>query len=148
MCAQGSRYRDSVSIVLTTPEDGVLLQLRDETPGIEYPGYWSLIGGRMEAGEDHTAAIRRELSEELDATGAHTVHLGHITLLGHDDRKDRPWTEFVFHAQVLTPTEFLQIREGRDLGVFTFDECSELEQLAPHHGEYIRRFRDRIVSEL
>lgn len=45
--------------------DGYLLQLRDDKPNIEWPGYWGLFGGHVDRGETELQAIRRELQEEL-----------------------------------------------------------------------------------
>ncbi|MBK8027861.1 MAG: NUDIX domain-containing protein [Chloroflexi bacterium] len=44
----------------------VLLQQRDHTPGIAYPGAWTIFGGAVEEGETPDEAIRRELMEELE----------------------------------------------------------------------------------
>lgn len=42
----------------------VLLQLRDDKPGIYYPGLWSIPGGAVEANETPVQAAMRELEEE------------------------------------------------------------------------------------
>lgn len=42
-----------------------MLQLRDDRPGIWYPGHWGLFGGTLEKGESPETALRRELAEEL-----------------------------------------------------------------------------------
>src|SRR3989344_1528315 len=45
--------------------DKVLLQLRDDKPGIFYPNCWTFAGaGFMEEGEEPLAAAKRELLEE------------------------------------------------------------------------------------
>jgi 8-oxo-dGTP diphosphatase len=41
-----------------------LLQLRDDVPGIAYPGWWSLFGGGLEGDEPLRVAACRELAEE------------------------------------------------------------------------------------
>src|SRR5436305_13508 len=43
-----------------------LMQLRDDKPRIFLPGHWGLFGGSIDPGEDAAAAMRRELSEELE----------------------------------------------------------------------------------
>jgi 8-oxo-dGTP diphosphatase len=42
----------------------VLLQLRDDAPGVAYPGTWSLFGGGVEDGETLRQAMVREIAEE------------------------------------------------------------------------------------
>jgi 8-oxo-dGTP pyrophosphatase MutT (NUDIX family) len=140
--------RASVSVILTTTDGRVLLQLRDDIPGIEYPGHLSLIGGWIEPGETRSNAIRRELHEELEGTDGAPAPLGQITFLGPNQRTDRPWTEYVFHASLLTPPEFVRIREGRGLRVCSFGECSTIELLAPHHRAFIEKYRHRIEADL
>ena len=65
MRAAGSANRASVSVVLTTCEGDLLLQLRDDIPGIEYPAYWSLVGGWIEAGESPLKASHISLTIEV-----------------------------------------------------------------------------------
>lgn len=45
-------------------QNRVLLQLRDDIPGIAYPGWWSLFGGGVEGDESLRMAAVRELAEE------------------------------------------------------------------------------------
>ena len=55
----------SVIILPRLPDGSVLLQLRDNQPGIVYPGTIGLFGGSVEAGETAAAAACRETTEEL-----------------------------------------------------------------------------------
>ena len=57
---------NAVAAILIDDRGRYLLQLRDEAPQIWYPGHWGLFGGSVEPGEDELAALRRELSEELE----------------------------------------------------------------------------------
>jgi ADP-ribose pyrophosphatase YjhB (NUDIX family) len=54
-----------VGAVLYKQHGEVLLQQRDNKPGLRYSGYWTLFGGYVETGETPDQAIRRELKEEL-----------------------------------------------------------------------------------
>ncbi|WP_328379241.1 NUDIX domain-containing protein [Streptomyces sp. NBC_01020] len=51
--------------VIALDGDGRVLLLRYEENG----GFWATPGGSLDRGEDHTAALRRELGEELGVDG-------------------------------------------------------------------------------
>lgn len=59
------RFRDAVAAILTVDDGRYLVQLRDDRPGVFYPGHWGLFGGAIEPGETPEAALRRELEEEI-----------------------------------------------------------------------------------
>lgn len=50
---------------LVTPDGRYLMQLRDDIPGIWFPGHWGLFGGAVDDDETPLAAMHRELEEEL-----------------------------------------------------------------------------------
>lgn len=54
-----------VAAILYTVSKEILLIQRDEKPDLEFPGYWTLPGGRVEDQEMPQAAIERELREEI-----------------------------------------------------------------------------------
>ena len=62
---------DAAAAIIVVGNDGYLLQLRDDIPGIFYPGHWCCFGGAMHPGEKAHDALRRELAEELEFTVAH-----------------------------------------------------------------------------
>jgi 8-oxo-dGTP pyrophosphatase MutT (NUDIX family) len=58
-------HRRQVAIAILHQDGKFLLQLRDNIPGIFYPGCWALFGGHIESGESSDVAIQRELLEEI-----------------------------------------------------------------------------------
>ncbi len=44
----------------------ILIVLRDDKPGISYPGMWDLIGGGREGNESPWECVAREIKEEFD----------------------------------------------------------------------------------
>ncbi len=85
--------------------DGYLCQLRDDKPGIEWPGYWGLFGGHVDKGESDLQAIRRELQEELGWVPKKLVKLC--------ERDDIAY----FHCRADDLSSMVQ-REGADMDVF------------------------------
>lgn len=57
---------DAVAAVIVTSAGRYLLQLRDDIPGIFYPGHWGCFGGAMAPGETLIDCLARELAEELE----------------------------------------------------------------------------------
>src|SRR5882762_4382259 len=70
----------AVALIVVGDERQYLMQLRDQKPGIFYPGHWGLFGGATDPGETQERALLRELKEELNL----------------DLEEIRYFTEFVF----------------------------------------------------
>ena len=54
--------------IITNGAGRYLMHLRDDIPGIVWPGHWSTLGGGREEGETPREAIVRELQEEAGLT--------------------------------------------------------------------------------
>jgi 8-oxo-dGTP diphosphatase len=74
--------------------DAILVTRRLDRPG--QPGQWEFPGGKVEAGEDEPAALRREIAEEL----ACDVAVGRV-LLRHEHRYPDLEVELAFYACAL-----------------------------------------------
>ncbi len=55
----------AVKALIYRSDGTLLLQQRDMAPGLPFPGFWTFFGGLVEPGESLTAALERELVEEL-----------------------------------------------------------------------------------
>ena len=60
------KMMDSTTVIITTTDNRVLLQKRDENPDIEYSGYYSLVSGYLEEEETPLDGIIRELRKNLN----------------------------------------------------------------------------------
>jgi 8-oxo-dGTP pyrophosphatase MutT (NUDIX family) len=60
-----TKLSDYAGVLLVTPEGKLILQQRDDKPGIFNPGLITSFGGRTEEGESPVLAAIRELKEEL-----------------------------------------------------------------------------------
>ena len=135
-------YRDvCVAAVVSTRDNRILLQKRDDNVRIEFPGYWSLVAGRPIGDEAPRFAIARELGEEIALRCHGQVEFSPIEYLGCHYRSELDRIEYVFHVTVLSNPSSLEIREGKGLGFFTVDECNQLKRFAPHHASYIAKYR-------
>ena len=63
-----ARAPAGVQVILVNGTGEVLLQLRDATPDIPYPGTWCLPGGHLEPPERPVECAARELAEEMGLT--------------------------------------------------------------------------------
>ena len=76
------KMMDSTTAIITTTDNRVLLQKRDENPDIEYSGCYSLVSGYLEEEETPLDGIIRELKEEFEHARNPNVHFSSITYLG------------------------------------------------------------------
>jgi 8-oxo-dGTP diphosphatase len=114
----------------------VLLQHRDDSPAIRYPGAWAIFGGHVEEGETPEEAARREIEEELG------LRLdGPLVLVCRraDDERER----FIYAAPLVVPIESLELREGQGMALIAPEDL-EAYRLVPVHRQILVEFlRDR-----
>jgi len=112
-----------------------VLQLRDDIPGISYPGMWSLFGGGLEPDEVPEVGVRREILEELG------LGLSGWRLLWQMERYSEFWGIsarhwfFAVDATAEWPTH--TVREGQGAGLFRIDELPE--RIVPLAREVLER---------
>jgi 8-oxo-dGTP diphosphatase len=59
------KTRPQCGLIIENAKGEILLQLRDNKPGLEYPNCWGTFGGQIEEGETPQEALVREVKEEL-----------------------------------------------------------------------------------
>ncbi len=135
------KMMDSTTVIITTTDNRVLLQKRDENPDIEYPGYYSLVSGYLEEEETPLDGIIRELKEEFEHKKSQKVHFSSITYLGSEYRADYDRWEYIHHTYLMDDAADIRILEGESFVLLDMDECLRLENLAPHHKLFLLKYR-------
>ncbi|HUD88228.1 MAG TPA: NUDIX domain-containing protein [Xanthobacteraceae bacterium] len=122
----------AAAAIIVTGDGRYLLQLRDDIPGIFYPGHWGCFGGAIGAGETPLEALRRELAEELEFTapaGEEFVSFDFdLTRLGQG-KKLRAYYEFVIDAEQIA--RFV-LHEGAQMRAFAANELFALSNITPY----------------
>lgn len=118
----------AIAVGLIVDDGGsLLLQHRDDKPGLPGAGLWGLFGGHVEPGERISAAFLREMREELGWQPSHFEH--YLTreaeplpvgdAIGHTHRSH------VFAAHLDAPLDALTLGEGQAMGLFAPDALPE-----------------------
>ena len=112
----GNQRAPSTSIERTQPTSPppVLMQLRDDIPGIVYPGQWGLFGGHLEPGETPQEAIYRELAEEIQYHPPQLQYFGTYP--------DPGVVRHVFQGALTVGVDQLTLREGWDMAILSVAE--------------------------
>jgi 8-oxo-dGTP pyrophosphatase MutT (NUDIX family) len=140
----------SVAIAILYQGDRYLMQLRDDTPEIVYPGVWGFFGGHIEPDEDPEVAVLRELEEEIGYTAPH------VTLF--ESRVEAGIKRYVFYAPLTVDLEALTLTEGWDFGLWTADDvrrgdrysdvAGQTRPIGKPHRKILLSFIDRIAPQL
>lgn len=103
-----------VAIAIIYTKDQFLMQLRDNIPGIIYPGCWGFFGGHIDPGETPEQSVNRELLEEINYLPPQ-LSLFHCY-------SDADVIRHVFHAPLTVGLEQLVLGEGWDMGLLTIED--------------------------
>ncbi|MBD6614365.1 NUDIX domain-containing protein [Komarekiella sp. 'clone 1'] len=116
-----------VAIAILYQENKFLMQLRDNIPGILYPGYWGLFGGHIEPGETPDVAVKREILEEIGYTLPPFFEFGCYS--------DEKVVRHVFQAPLLVELNQLILSEGWDMGLMTLEDIRQGNCYSQNAGE-------------
>ncbi len=111
--------------LVETADRRILCQLRDDKPGIAFPGYWTCTpGGHVQDGERPLVAARRELDEEFEVK---VRDLRPFSVSVRDAGK-AAGVYHIFTAKLLSPESRLRCHEGQKASFLSADEALQLRQ--------------------
>ena len=126
--AQGAQ---GVSAILINKRGQILLQQRDDNPAIRYPGHWSLFGGTIENDEPASAAVVREVREEIDFD---MRNFGLFREFVQNNKR-----EFAFVGELTAELNELTLSEGQGMNLFHPSQLREL-LIRPDDKETLREY--------
>jgi len=116
-----------VAIAILYRQDRFLMQLRDNIPGITYPGHWAFFGGHLDPGETPEIACQRELLEEI---GYCPPLLSFFRCYRTDEV-----IRHIFSASIEVELENLVLGEGWDMGFMSITDIRRGECYSENAGE-------------
>lgn len=125
-------FSDAVCALLILENKKYFMQLRDDKPGIFYPGHWGLFGGGVEYGEEPEEAINRELMEEI---GLKNKQLNYFMRADYDFTNigDRPRYRIFFEINISKEDiNTFNLTEGMEMRAFTASELLTSFPVVPY----------------
>ena len=115
--------KKSAGIFILNKKGELLLQLRDNKDGIDYPGYWGLIGGEIIRGESDFDAIKREIKEEIDIAIKKIRFIGKLNIKKSNlIIKDAEIS--IFKGETDLPANKIVLKEGKKVKFFKLNEIN------------------------
>ncbi len=104
-------------VIIPYQNNKILMQLRDEKQTIDYPGNWGFFGGNIEPGEEPIQSAKRELYEEINYETEEMLLLSIDHIFAPDEILMHS-----FYCSLSIKVEEINLYEGFDFGLFTFEE--------------------------
>ena len=136
----------SVKIVLVNPESKLLLQLRDNIPGIVDPGRWDFIGGAMEKGETAQQSIRRELKEEISSEVEDIAQIPELYVNGREEKYDDDHIVFMFRGSIRDAIRQIRLYEGQEVRYFGITDLRSIN-FPRFYTEYVNKYKGMIFKK-
>jgi 8-oxo-dGTP diphosphatase len=106
-----------VVLPINVDDKSVLMQLRDDKPGIDAPGLWGFFGGGIDNGECPKDGAIRELEEEIGFQVIDIYHLSSGLITDLDGIYAHAFT-----VKLMNPINKLTLNEGRDFKMVRYNE--------------------------
>jgi 8-oxo-dGTP diphosphatase len=129
----------TAAFFLMRADGAAYLQLRDDKPGLQYPGFWSAPGGHCDATESPEDCARRELLEEA---GYRCGELHRLAELDNPDMAEGHQRITLFWT-LYDGVQELRCFEGRAMRFVTRNEAESLMFV-----RFLFSYWDRILAEL
>lgn len=113
----------AVKAIIYSSDGRILLQQRDYTPGLIFPGCWTFFGGQVETGESLKDALQRELLEEL---GCVPGRVGD-ELFQWMWSDENPSQNYYYPVFCEVNDDALTLNEGQAMAWFSFDGLQNIE---------------------
>jgi len=147
-----NKCTNSAAKAIIFRDDGcVLMQQRDELPGLPFPGYWTFFGGLIEEGESPEIALERELTEELGCVPGCIMP----SLFEWTWNSDWASTQnYYFPVRYDNLSEQLTLTEGQAMGWFTPEELvsmpltSDIYQNFSTIASFLGGYRDNLINAI
>lgn len=139
--------RKEVAIAILYRDGQFLMQLRDDIPGIAYPGHWAFFGGHIEPGELPEDALKRELLEEIGYVPSAPSFFSYYS--------EENVLRHVYHAPLTVELDRLILGEGWDMRLLTpeqiragerySEKAGQVRPLGRPHQRILLDFIDRVL---
>ena len=139
-----------MAALLQLSDGRYLMQLRDSNPDIFYPEHWGCFGGAVDPGEAPTAALVRELKEEL-AVNVVPSDVTRFTEFTFDFRlcgRRHPAADLLCRDPAASGPGGLVLGEGADLAAFEAERLLAMPRVVPYDAFalWMHHARWRIAS--
>lgn len=139
---------DAVCALIVLEDGRYLMQMRDDRPGVFFPGHWGLFGGAVERGETPEEALQRELAEELHFQPTAYTYFSRMDI------------DYGSVGDIVRYRQFYEIRiseverrrlvlgEGREIGAFAAPDLLLTLPVVPYDAFpiWLHYMRDQLVS--
>jgi 8-oxo-dGTP pyrophosphatase MutT (NUDIX family) len=126
------RVENAVAAIITDENGRYLMQLRDDKPGIFYPGHWGCFGGAVGSGEEPAKALTRELGEELEMRSSQIKEFVSLEFDLRQMGQGKLYRTY-FQVDITSDTASqLVLHEGTDIRFFEDREIFDLPNVTPY----------------
>lgn len=120
-------------VIVVRPDGAVLMQHRDNKPGIFYPDYYCYPAGSVNTNESFEEAAKRELSEETGYVPDQLYFLANEIYTRSDNQKINRHIYWTIYDQ----KQVIQCNEGQEMKFVSLGEFSG-KKFLPGHEKLFR----------